>query len=258
MADIIIVGDGPANRAVALEMAGHTSAVREMERDAIWSANSFASRTLGPDDRRGMPSDDLEETGSRLGRYASYTELIARCESKIDVPRAIEILRDPHPREKCGYIYPAARPRTICRPVTSFSLVMQPKAQRMWVGDPLIPAPLGRYLGFDLRTESPVAESPVPPTGFYQATQAYEHFSAGRYTEALLALEEALGLDGESVPLRLMMAQVYRALGQADAARAQAENARAHGAVAGMRLPFPSAIKPLTYLTMREAAECER
>jgi tetratricopeptide (TPR) repeat protein len=190
-----------------------------------------------------------------LGRYASYTELIALCESKIDVPRAIEILRDPYPREKCGYVYPSARPRTICRPVTSFSLVMQPKAQRLWVGDPRIPAPLGRYLGFDLRTEMPIAEPPIPSTGFHQAMQSYEHFTAGRYTEALLALEEALIVDGESVPLRLMMAQVYRALGQADAARAQTEQARAvdapHGeARSAARIPFPSAIKPLTYLTV--------
>jgi hypothetical protein len=231
-----------------MEMAGNTFALREMQDDAVWSANSFVSPALGSEDRRGMPTDDLDETGSRLGRYASYTELIAQTHGKMDVPRAVEILRDPYPREKHSYVYPPARPRTICRPVTSFSLVMQPQVQQMWVGDPRIPAPLGRYLGFDLRTEAPIAESPRPPTGFHQAAQGYEHFAAGRYAEALLALEEAWALDGESVPLRLMMAQVHAALGQEDVAHAQAERARAAGAQPGARIPFPSAIKPLTYL----------
>ena len=247
-ADIVIVGDGPARRAVAIETAGSAYAVREMQDDAVWSANSFVSPSLGPEDRRGTPTADLDETGSRLGRYASYTELIAQTPGKIDVPRAVEILRDPYPREKPGYVYPPARPRTICRPVTAFSLVMEPQAQRIWVGDPHIPAPLGRYLGFDLCSEAPIGGSPIPSTGFRQAVQGYEHFSAGRYAEALLALEQALASDGASVPLYLMMAQVHRAWGREDAAHAHVEQARAAGAQPGARIPFPSAIKPLTYL----------
>jgi hypothetical protein len=252
-ADIIIVSDAAANRAVAMEIAGGIFALREMQDDALWSANSFVSPVLAPEDRRGFPAGDLDETGSRLGRYASYTELIAQTPDKMDVSRAVEILRDPYPREKHGYVYPPARPRTICRPVTSFSLVMQPKAQRTWVGDPRVPAPLGRYLCFDVRTESPIAESPVPPTGFHQSALGYEHFVAGRYMEALLALEEALTLDGESVPLRLMLAQVHSALGQGDAARAQVKQAQVAGGRPGARIPFPSAITPLTYLTVCEA-----
>ena len=253
-ADIIIIGDGSANRAVALETAGSASATREMQEDAVWSANSFVSPTLGPEDRRGMPTGDLDETGSRLGRYASYTELIALSPGKIDVPKAIEILRDPYPREKSGYIYPANRARTIGRPVTSFSLVMQPKAGRIWVGDPCIPAPLGRYLGFDLHTEAPLADPPIPPTGFHQAVQGYEHFSAGRYDLALQALEKALALDGESLPLRLMMAQVQRSMGREEAAAAELERVQilcARGGVQpGTRIPFPGAIKPLMHLIL--------
>jgi hypothetical protein len=222
--------------------------LREMQDDAIWSANSFVSPSLGPEDRRGAPTADLDETGNRLGRYASYTELIAQTPGKIDVPRAVEILRDPYPRERQGYLYPPARPRTICRPVTAFSLVMQPQAQRIWVGDPHIPAPLGRYLGFDLRTEAPIAGSSLPPTGFHQAVQGYEHFVSGRYAEAVLALEQALASDGASVSLYLMMAQVHQAGGHEDAGHAHAQQARAAGAKPGARIPFPSAIKPLTYL----------
>jgi len=146
-ADIIIVSDAAADRAVAMEMAGGTFALREMQDDTLWSANSFVSPVLGPEDRRGMPTDDLDETGSRLGRYASYTELIAQTPDKIDVPRAVEILRDPYPREKHGYVYPPARPRTICRPVTSFSLIMQPKAQRNMGGRSAHPGSPGALPG---------------------------------------------------------------------------------------------------------------
>jgi hypothetical protein len=248
-ADIIIIGDGKANRAVAMETAGSAWAFREMEQDAIWSANSFVSPSLGPEDRRGMPTTDLDETGSRLGRYASYIELIAQSEKKIDVRGAVEILRDPYPREKVGYIYPPNRQRTICRPVTSFSLVMQPRTGRIWVGDPRIPAPQGRYLGFDLNTEALVSEPPIPPTGYQHAEQSQEHFSAGRYSEALQSLEKAILLDGDSVPIRLMLAQVQRAMGQEDAAPNDLDQAHALDAPHNRRVPFPSAIKPLTYLT---------
>ncbi len=256
MADIIIIGDGQENCAAAMEMAGASWALRQMQADAVWSANSFVSPLLGPEDRRGMPSADLEETGARLGRYASYTELVELTPGKVDVPRAVEILRDPYPREKCGYLYPPVRQRTICRPVTSFSLVMQPKAGRIWVGDPHIPAPQGRYLGFDLRTESPLPEPSIAPTGFHYAEQAYSHFSAGRHEEALADVEKALVLDGPSVPLLLMASQVHAALGQADAAGTRLGEARqitgwaASVPPSSLSLPFPSAIRPLTHLNM--------
>ncbi len=248
-ADIIIIGDGESNRAIALETAGSQSAIREMDQDAIWSANSFVSPQLGPEDRRGIPGDDLDETGSRLGRYASYTELIALSSKKIDVAGAIEILRDPYPREKSGYCYPSNRLRTICRPVTSFSLVMQPKLQRIWVGDPRIPAPLGRYLGFDLRTEEPLSEGLVLATGFHHSVQAYRLMEAGSYEAALKALHAALAQDGESAPLHLMLAQIHRASGHEATAASEIDRAHALGAQAGERIPFPSAIQPLTYLT---------
>jgi hypothetical protein len=254
MADIIIIGDGQARRALAMEMAGSIYALRQMEADAVWSANSFVSEALGPEDQRGMPASDLEETGRRLGRYVSYIELIAQSTQKVDVLRAVEILRDPYPREKNGYIYPPTRPRTICRPVTSFSLVMQTKAGRLWVGDPNIPAPLGRYLGFDLRTESPLQEPPLPPTGFQDAVQGYRHYSVGRYSEALVEVEKTMTKDGSSVPLHLMLSQIHHALNHADAARFHTGQAldllRSNDFPSGeLRIPFPSAINPLTYLT---------
>jgi hypothetical protein len=153
-------------------------------------------------------------------------------------------------RERHGYLHPPQRTRTICRPITAFSLVMQPGLQRFWVGDLRVPAPLGRYIGFDLAGEAQMPDTTVPPSGFQHAAEGYQHFAAGRYTQAAHALECALELDGESAPLRLMFAQVYRALGQAQAAQLEEQRAHAAGALAGKRIPFPSAIQPLTYLTL--------
>jgi tetratricopeptide (TPR) repeat protein len=250
-ADIIIVGDGQAERAVAIETAGGALAVREMDDDAIWSANSFVTAALAAEDRPGATGGGVGETGNSQGRYTRYAELLGQAGAGIDVAGAVGLLRDPYPHERHGYHHPPERTRTICRPMTAFSLVMQPGLQRFWVSDLRIPAPLGRYIGFDLAGEAPLPGAAMPPSGFQHAAEGYRHFAAGRYGEAAQALAQALELDGESAPLRLMLAQVYRAMGQAEAAQAEEQRARAAGALDGARVPFPSAILPLTYLTVK-------
>jgi hypothetical protein len=249
-ADIIIVGDGHANRAVAIETAGGELAVREMRDDAIWSANSFVTAAMAAEDRPGLPDAVPGETGNSQGRYTSYAEQLGQPDKRLDVTGAVALLRDPYPREQRGYIQPAARRRTICRPISAFSLVMQPRTGRLWVGDLRIPTPLGSFHGFDLAREAPLSDAAVASSGFHDAIVGYEHFVAGRYSDALRALEQALVLDGESVPLRLLLARVYEVLGQAEAAREQRTLARAAGAPEGQRIPFPSAIRPLAYVML--------
>ncbi len=248
-ADIIIVGDGRANRAVTIETAGRELAVREMDDDAIWSANSFVT-ALAAEDRPGPAGAGVGETGNSQGRYTSYAELLGRVDAPLDVAGAVALLRDPYPRERHGYRYPAERARTICRPMTAFSLVMQPGLQRFWVGDLRLPAPLGRYVGFDLASEAPLPDATVPAERLSTRPRAIATSPMGDMRRRAQALERALVLDGESAPLRLMLAQVYRALGQEQAAQVQEERARAAGAREGQRIPFPSAIQPLVYLTL--------
>lgn len=246
-ADIVIVGEAAGNRAVALETIGGTLALREMHDDAIWSANSFVSPATAPDDRPGPPGGQPGESGNSQGRYSTYAELFDR-HAPLGIAEAIEILRDPYPRERYGYTQPPERLRTICRPITSFSLVMQPSAGRMWLADTRVPAPQGRYVGFDLRGMAQLPGPTIPPSGMAAAMRGYRHYASGWHAEALAALEQALALDGESVPLRLMLARVYRALRQPDRAAEQLALARAAGVRPGQRLPFPSAIDPLIYL----------
>jgi hypothetical protein len=247
-ADIIIVGEAGANRAAAIETGGDELVVREMHDDAVWNANSFVSDALAPHDRPGAGGAGLGETGNSQGRYTTYAELLRRLDSPLDVAGAVAVLRDPYPRERHGYRHPPERARTICRPITAFSLVMQPRAQRLWVGDTRVPAPLGRYIAFDLRSEAVLAEAPIPATGYFHALRGYEFFTTGQHQDALRELEQALVLDSASVPLRLMLAHVYRACGQSEAAQQQAALARAAGAQPGESVAFPSAIRPLIYL----------
>jgi hypothetical protein len=246
-ADIIIVGEARANRAVAIETGGHALVVREMHDDAVWSANSFVSAAMIPHDRPSAEGAGLGEAGNSQGRY---TPTASSCAAW--APRSAS----PAPSRFCAIHTPASavaigtrrNARTICRPITAFSLVMQPQAQRLWVGDRQVPAPLGRYIGFDLRSEAPLSDLPIAATGYYHAVRGYEHFAASRHPEALRELEQALALDGPSVPLWLILAHVYRACGQTELAAQQIEQARAAGARAGESIPFPSAIRPLMYL----------
>ena len=246
-ADSIIVGEAAGNRAVALETIGSTLAAREMHDDAVWSANSFVSPITAPDDRPGPPGGRPGESGNSQGRYSAYAELLAQ-PRPLGVADAVAILRDPYPRERYGYIQPPERLRTICRPITSFSMVMQPASGRMWLAEPRVPASQGRFLGFGLESMAALAEPPVPASGMAAAARAYRHYAGGWHAEALAALEQALALDGASAPLHLMLAQVYRALRQPERAAEQAALARAAGARPGQRMPFPSAIDPLAYL----------
>jgi hypothetical protein len=130
---------------------------------------------------------------------------------------------------------------------------MQPANGCLWVGDPKIPAPLGRYLGFDLRSETPRAEQTITASGYSHTLECYEHFKAGRQQDAIMAGEQALQVDGPSVPLCLMLAKVTLTVGDEEATCRYEEQARKLLAASGKRnqpsrIPFPSAINPQVYL----------
>lgn len=249
-ADIILVGEARANRAAALETAGPALELRPMQGDAIWSANSFVTPRMTPHERPGPPGGRTGEAGNSQGRYSSYAELLSGEGPPLDVAGAVDVLRDPYPRERAGYRYPAERLRTICRPLTAFSLVMQPAAGRIWLGDLNPPAPLGRFVGYDLARGAALAEPPIPASGFRSALAGYRYCAIGWHTQAAAALERALAADGPSAPLHLLLARTYHAQGQPERAAEQRALALAAGARPGRPLPFPSAIEPLIYLDL--------
>ncbi len=128
LADIIIVASAEENRAVALETAGGIHAERPLEDDAVWSTNSFRSGELAPFDRNGDWREmDTEEAARAFPRYASYAGLFDRYRGRVTPRVALEILRDPYPREAEGELYHhIAHRSSICREATGFSLIMQP------------------------------------------------------------------------------------------------------------------------------------
>ena len=275
LADIIIVASAEENRAVALETAGRMHAERPLEDDAVWSTNSFRSSALAPFERNGDWREmDAEEAARAFPRYASYAGLFDRYRGRVTPRVALEILRDPYPREAEGELYHHIAHRSaICREATGFSLIMQPGLGLIWGSDGKLPAPHGRFFGFDQRGWKRRPDLDFSPSGFRSALACAEAHLRGDPEAAWAALEEALAVDGESAPLLLMRSVLLSARADGErSARADLETVlerwgnTAIGAVARAwadhrdaelpPIPFPSAIAPrLAFQAAADAAE---
>jgi hypothetical protein len=267
LGDIIIVGSAGEGRVVALETAGRVHAVRELEEGAVWSCNCFRSPALAPHDHRGDGRDLPEgEAWQRFPRYTAYTQLFAAQQGRLTPALAAAYLRDPYPREGEGFVHPAPAPRaTICRDITSWSLVMEPGKGRLWISDTEIPGCQGRFFAFNLAgAAGRLPELDLAATGYRAALRSAERFLAGDRTGTRAALAEAMAADGPTPPLLLMqgilhglegeageaegvLQQVAARWGQTPAdemARAWIEGRDGEGLVP---IPFPSAIQPLLH-----------
>lgn len=267
LADIVIIGSAREGRAVALETAGRAHSIRELAGKSVWSTNCFRSAELAVHDRRGDGAG-LTDAGfwRRFPRYSAYRELFARHQGKMTAATAAAFLRDPYPRERSGYLHPLTLPRTtICRDITSWSLIMDPGAGRFWASDTRLPAAQGQFLAFDLRERSRLDSLDIPGTGYHAATQSAIRFLNGDHAGCLVALDQALGIDGASAPLLLVRALINGLEGdesQAVAGLDEVESkwpstpasALAVAWKAGSQsapvaaIPFPSAIRPLLHL----------
>ena len=272
LGDIAIVGSVEEGRAVAVETAGQVHAVREMEDGAVWSTNCFQSSTLASHDRRGDGRElPAEAAWRRFPRYTAYGQLFAACEGRLTPAAAAAFLRDPYPREAEGFVYPSLASRaTICRDSTSWSLVMEPEKGRLWISDTEIPGCQGGFYAFDLAGWQRVPDQDLPPTGYQRALCCGEQFLTGDWGAARQSLKGALALDGEMAPLLLMQAVLDGVEGKEAAAAehlrevqtrwsgspagalAQAwldgEGGLAQRPLPDVKIPFPSAIRPLLHL----------
>ncbi len=263
LADIVIIASAEESRAVALETAGSLHAERPLEGDAVWSTNSFRSSKLAPHERNGdWRGMGTEESGRAFPRYASYSGLFERYRGRVTPRIALEILRDPYPREAEGELYHhIAHRSTICREATGFSLIMQPGLGLVWGSDGKLPAPHGHFFGFDQRGWKRRPDLDISPSGFRSALACADAHLGGDADAALSALEEAFAVDGETAPLLLMRSVLLRARADGEsAARADLETVlerwgdTAVGALARAwsesrdaelpPIPFPSAIAP--------------
>jgi hypothetical protein len=264
LGDIIIIGSAAEGRAVALETAGRAHAVREMEGGVVWSTNCFRSPELAAHDQRGDGRALPEaEAWRRFPRYTAYGQLFAVQRGCLSPPTAAALLRDPYPREAEGFVHLNPSPRTtICRDITSWSLVMQPGAGHLWISEPEIPGCQGRFFAFDLAAWQRLPDRELAPTGYRAALHCAERFVAGDRAGARSALEEALSLDGPTAPLLLMQAVLQGLDGEEEAATGTVQQVlgRWEGTPAGALarawlagassspIPFPSAIRTLLRL----------
>ncbi|MCL7454517.1 MAG: C45 family peptidase [Anaerolineae bacterium] len=270
LADIVIIGSAREARAVAVETAGRSHAIRDMDAGTIWSTNCFRSASLAPYDRRGDSRGLPEaEAWQCVPRFTAYSQLFTSARGQITPAMAAAFLRDPYPREAQGFLHPNPASRaTICRSITSWSLVMQPGHGRFWVSDTRLPGCQGRFYAFDLHNWAHRPDLDLPASGFHSALAAAQRFRAGDLPGAGSALAEALSVDGPSAPLLLMQALLKGLVGDEEAAAGILEEVQARWAetpaaalarawsatrAAGVSsLPFPSAIQPLVELRAAE------
>lgn len=267
LGDIVIIGSAHEGRAVALETAGQTHAIREMQEGAVWSTNCFNSPELACHDRRGLRTQLANpQQWQAFPRYTAYGDLLAANRGSITPATAAAFLRDPYPREAVGYVHPVrARRSTICRDITSWSVVMQPAEGRIWASDTRLPGCQGPFFAFDLEAFQRLPSLDFPPSGYHSALQCAESFLADDSTGAREALSKAQALDGRAAPLLLMQAVLQGQAGDEVLAKESMQAVVAGwgttppGELArlwlegraddGMPpLPFPSAIRPLIYL----------
>lgn len=265
--DIVIIGSAAEHIAVALETAGAEHAIREMESGVVWSANRFRSPRLAPHDRRGSGQGlALAQTGRRFPRHTAYGELFAAHGCGLNAATAAAFLRDPYPREAEGFhLASAPRGATICRDITSWSLVMEPAASRLWVSDTQVPGCQGRFWAFDLATWRRLPNLDLAPTGYQPAMRCAKQLVVGRPERAQEALAQAIALDGPTAPHLLMQAVLHGLRGEEEQALNCLQTVVARwpdtpmGALAlawlgsqGTQdpdpIPYPSAIDPVLYL----------
>jgi predicted choloylglycine hydrolase len=265
LADIIIIGSAKENKATLLETAGSLHATRTLNKDAVWSTNHFRSEKLAPHDHRGdWRTFEKDAYAKTFPRYRSYEMLFAKFRGRIDPRLAVEIIRDPYPREKSGEIYHhIAHRSTICREATGFSLIMQPGEGLIWGSDGKLPAPQGRLYAFDQRAWERRPDLDIGMTGFRDALACADAYLRGDREGSRKALERATAIDGETAPLLMMRSVLARSISDNDSAVRDLQRVAARWGTSPTGLmarswlsnkdfditpvPFPSAIAPRIY-----------
>jgi hypothetical protein len=157
-----------------------------MQDGAIWSTNCFRSAELASYDRLGDWREAPENEHWKLfPRFMAYEQLFNQYKGKLDAQAAVNFLRDPYPREKQGFLRPHIAPRsTICRDITSFSMVMQPGKGRLWVADTQVPSPQNAFYAFDLNGWQRLPELDLPGNGYQHTLACAKHFLRGELSAA--------------------------------------------------------------------------
>ena len=120
-----------------------------------------------------------------------------------------------YPREGDGFVYPArVRGTTICRDITSWSLVMEPEVGRLWVSDTQLPGCQGQFLAFGLLARQRLPDLDLASTGYQPAAECARWLAAGNRQEAKASLAQAIALDGPTAPHMLVKAILHGLAGE--------------------------------------------
>jgi hypothetical protein len=151
--------DGKTNQGAAMEYSATQYAVREPVDGILVETNRMADEELYEAMEKGLRSDAREEAMSlRAQRYAQMFEADY---GQIDVPRAVDFLRD-HLDLSTGKST-ISFPGAIGSHMVVYSIVFRPADFDFWVARGAVPMVYGEFVGFNLKALLTGEKSQVSP-----------------------------------------------------------------------------------------------
>lgn len=205
----VFITDGKTKEVREIECSPTKCVTRYPENGVIFDSNVYVS-------------EEMKEIGKeywyegQYGRYDRLTELMQNNMGRIDLVKAIDILRDRYNWET-GKI-DAHCPHSICCPVNGQSMIMMPEDGNFWVGTGKeTSATDGEYVGFILAQElhpewiiawEPIRnyeKNPFTSTENYQSLKYYlkgaEFAKKNQFEKAKTEFEKAKKLDPDCASL---------------------------------------------------------
>ncbi len=216
LCDSVIIAARDEGKAIALETFATASNVLDMSRGAVFSVNCFQSPQMAPyapcpiqitPDASDTENPELAQDEN--SRQARFSKLLQDRTGRIGLPEMLEIMRDPYPAERYGYIYTGRR--AIASSLTNFSVIYNLSDNLFWVALNNPPAPLGQWIGMNFKTETiikkPKPLRTIPATGFFHLKNGINLFEQEDWQKARHQMTKALESDNENLVARYYLAR---------------------------------------------------
>ncbi len=215
--DFYLVADGKTGESAVIERTPARIEVRR-SRDTILLTN----HALAPAFAKDTENDRLRRYLTSGARYQRLSELVRQHRGTIDPRRALEILRDK--RAEAGEVLGLGNRNALDALIATHSVVVDATALQLWVSEG--PHCLGKYIGFDLRSEFSndgtferyhPPSLPEDPIGnsveLRRHRQAVAELEAARGFLARGVADRALEQAQKAVALDDLMPEAHRLLG---------------------------------------------
>lgn len=221
VSESFFIGSGEENKFVVIEKSPNRLEKRKMKYGIALATNRFQSKAFEAE-LAGQVS------GISKARQQRLNELIYINKGKINVERAVKILRDR--RGLYGTTMSMGHPHAINALNTCHGVVMDLKKKVLWVG--ASPYQLGAFVPFsfdhfsDLNKKESIPADRLVTFGFYKNYVVYQLgkreaeglLKQGRYQEALAWIQEMSPLNPKDYQAYILCGRALQALGRKDEA----------------------------------------